>query len=76
LPEEQARLLAAMSADPVRLETLAARLRLSVSRVLAALQTLELSGLVARQLDGAYVRSPWPDRIEPPGASITRSRFS
>ena len=58
LPDEQAGMLAAMSADPVRLEVLAARQRLSVSRALAALQTLELSGLVERQLDGSYVRCP------------------
>jgi len=58
LSAEQAAMLAAMSADPVRLEILAARQRLSVGQALAALQTLELSGLVERQLDGSYVRCP------------------
>ncbi len=56
LPEEQARLLAVMSADPVMLETIAQRQRLPLSAALAALQTLELLGLVQRQLDGSYVR--------------------
>jgi DNA processing protein len=58
LPEEQARLLAVMSADPVMLETIAQRQRLPLSAALAALQTLELIGLVQRQLDGSYVRCP------------------
>ena len=58
LPEVQARMLSAMSADPVMLETLAARQRLPVAGALAALQTLELIGLVQRQLDGSYVRCP------------------
>ena len=56
LPEEQARLLAVMSADPVKLETIAQRQRVPLSSALAALQTLELIGLVQRQLDGSYVR--------------------
>jgi DNA processing protein len=56
--DEQARLLSAMSADPVLLETLASRQGLSIAGALAALQTLELAGLVQRQLDGAYVRCP------------------
>jgi DNA processing protein len=64
LPEEQARMLAAMSADPVALETLAAGQRLTASQALAALHMLELNGLVARQLDGSYVRCPRPDDIE------------
>jgi DNA processing protein len=58
LPREQARMLAMMSADPVMLETLAARQGLPIGKALAALQTLELSGLVQRQLDGAYIRCP------------------
>ena len=58
LPEEQARMLAMMSADPVTLETLAARQGLPVASAIAALQTLELIGLVQRQLDGSYVRCP------------------
>jgi DNA processing protein len=58
LAEEQARLLAVMSADPVMLETIAQRQRLPLSAALAALQTLELIGLVQRQLDGSYVRCP------------------
>jgi len=58
LPEEQARLLAVMSADPVMLETIAQRQRVPLSSALAALQTLELIGLVQRQLDGSYVRCP------------------
>jgi len=64
-------MLAAMSADPVRLETLAARQRLTVAQALAALHTLELGGLVARQLDGTYVRCTRPDRIGPavPGSA-------
>ena len=49
-------MLAAMSADPVRLETLAAGQRLPIAQALAALQTLELIGFVERQLDGSYVR--------------------
>ena len=58
LPEVQARMLAVMSADPVMLETLAQRQRLPLATALAALQTLELIGLVQRQLDGSYVRCP------------------
>jgi DNA processing protein len=58
LPEEQARMLAVMSADPVMLETLAARQCLPIAKALAALQTLELIGLVQRQLDGSYIRCP------------------
>ena len=58
LPEVQARMLAVMSADPVMLETLAQRQRLPLATALAALQTLELTGLVQRQLDGSYVRCP------------------
>lgn len=60
LPEEQARLLAVMSADPIMLETIAQQQRMPLSAALAALQTLELIGLVQRQLDGSYVRSPGP----------------
>lgn len=56
LPEEQARMLAVMSADPVMLETLVAQQGLPVASALAALQTLELIGLVQRQLDGSYIR--------------------
>ena len=51
-------MLAVMSADPVMLETLAQRQRLPLATALAALQTLELIGLVQRQLDGSYVRCP------------------
>jgi len=58
LPDDQARLLAVMSADPVMLETIAQRQRLPLSTALAALQTLELLGLIQRQLDGSYVRCP------------------
>jgi DNA processing protein len=58
LPEVQARMLSAMSADPVMLETLAAGQCLPVAGALAALQTLELIGLVQRQLDGTYIRCP------------------
>ena len=58
LPAAQAQMLSAMSADPVMLETLAARQCLSMANALAALQTLELIGLVQRQLDGSYVRCP------------------
>ena len=58
LPDVQARMLAVMSADPVMLETLAQRQRLPLATALAALQTLELIGLVQRQLDGSYVRCP------------------
>lgn len=58
LPETQAQMLSAMSADPVMLETLAARHKLPVANALAALQTLELIGLVQRQLDGSYIRCP------------------
>jgi DNA processing protein len=58
LPEAQARMLSAMSADPVMLELLAARQSLPVASALAALQTLELNGLVQRQLDGSYIRCP------------------
>lgn len=61
LSDEQARLLAAMSADPVLLEVLAARQDLSIAGALAAVQTLELAGLVQRQLDGSYVRCPSSD---------------
>jgi len=58
LPDDQARLLAVMSADPVMLETIAQQQRLPLSTALAALQTLELLGLIQRQLDGSYVRCP------------------
>jgi DNA processing protein len=61
LPEEQARLLAVMSADPIMLETIVQQQRMPLSAALAALQTLELIGLVQRQLDGSYVRSPGPE---------------
>jgi DNA processing protein len=76
LPEEQARMLAAMSADPVELETLAARQRLTASQALAALHTLELYGLVARQLDGSYVRCPPPGGAEQSVPIAARNRFS
>ncbi|HZH06375.1 MAG TPA: DNA-processing protein DprA [Lautropia sp.] len=76
LPEVQARMLAAMSADPVGLETLAARQRLTASQALAALNTLELYGLVARQLDGSYVRCPPPGGAEQPVPIAARNRFS
>ena len=58
LPHSQAGVLSAMSADPVMPETIAARQCLTVASTLAALQTLELNGLVERQLDGAYIRRP------------------
>ncbi|MBA3479416.1 MAG: DNA-protecting protein DprA [Lautropia sp.] len=63
LLDEQARMLAAMSADPVMLETLAVRQGLPLAGALAALQTLELDGLVQRQLDGSYVRCPSSDSL-------------
>lgn len=56
LPEVQVRMLRAMSADPVMLETLADWQCLPLPDALAALQTLELAGLVQRQLDGSYIR--------------------
>ncbi len=56
LPEVQVRMLHAMSADPVMLETLATWQCLPLPDALAALQTLELAGLVQRQLDGSYIR--------------------
>ncbi len=56
LPKVQVRMLRAMSADPVMLETLADWQCLPLPDALAALQTLELAGLVQRQLDGSYIR--------------------
>ena len=55
---EQARLLASMSADPVRIETLADHHGWPLMTALAAVQRLELDGWVRRQADGRYVRSP------------------
>jgi len=56
LPEVQVRMLRAMSADPVMLEALADWQCLPLPDAMAALQSLELAGLVQRQLDGSYVR--------------------
>ncbi len=51
-----AAVLGAMSADPVSVEALAAAGDLPVAGALAALQTLELFGVVERLPDGSYIR--------------------
>ncbi len=48
--------LRALSADPVSVEALAAARDLPVAGALAALQTLELFGVVERLPDGSYIR--------------------
>jgi DNA processing protein len=56
LSAAHAAVLCAMSADPVSVEALAAAGDLPVAGALAALQTLELSGMVERLPDGSYIR--------------------